>query len=522
MRGHLPYDAGARRPGDRLQPGLKWVRLPPASLSSKRPVPSGPRRACPVSGRSAGRVPCRESKPGRDRVVVAQLVEHQVVTLGVTGSTPVHNTPRSVMNRPLRDVREGDSTIVPEGDGRPDRSALVRIGASSGRDGRAKATRTDALKHADSAALRRRRGAADAGAGRGASAPCRRPPKRPATRRPGRLKRGSAHRRVTAGRPVPRRLFLIPRSSFFIRPSSCQTHEMGPPGVVRGPGGVAMFFFKRYTIRSFEMGLHFRDGEFRGLLGAGTHWFFDPLGKVAVEVVSRRAPFLVHEKLDLIVEVGRAEGPRRGARPRGRPAGARLGRPPVRAHPAAGPVRLLDGAARGPGRGGRRPPAAVRARGPEGHRAERVGARAARDGRGRPRLRGGAVPRRPLRRHARPGPVGLLEGRGGRARGGGRPPRGDARRAGPGDHERRQGHAPAERRGDLPRRRPAQGGLHGGRLQAGPLPRGPARAPRRRRGPRARRAARRQGGRGVGGRGTPRAAGRGARASRSRRSASAT
>jgi hypothetical protein len=27
------HDAGARRPGDRLQPGLKWVRLPPASLS---------------------------------------------------------------------------------------------------------------------------------------------------------------------------------------------------------------------------------------------------------------------------------------------------------------------------------------------------------------------------------------------------------------------------------------------------------------------------------------------------------
>jgi hypothetical protein len=28
-------DAGARRPGDRLQTGLKWVRLPPASLAAK-------------------------------------------------------------------------------------------------------------------------------------------------------------------------------------------------------------------------------------------------------------------------------------------------------------------------------------------------------------------------------------------------------------------------------------------------------------------------------------------------------
>jgi regulator of protease activity HflC (stomatin/prohibitin superfamily) len=74
------------------------------------------------------------------------------------------------------------------------------------------------------------------------------------------------------------------------------------------PGDVAMFFLKRYTIRSFEMGLHFRDGEFRGLLGAGTHWFFDPLGKVAVEVVSRRAPFLVHEKLDLIAKSGELKG----------------------------------------------------------------------------------------------------------------------------------------------------------------------------------------------------------------------
>jgi regulator of protease activity HflC (stomatin/prohibitin superfamily) len=69
-----------------------------------------------------------------------------------------------------------------------------------------------------------------------------------------------------------------------------------------------MFFLKRYKIRSFEMGLHFRDGEFRGLLCAGTHWFLDPLGRVAVEIVSRRAPFLTHEKLDLIVKSGDLKG----------------------------------------------------------------------------------------------------------------------------------------------------------------------------------------------------------------------
>ena len=67
-----------------------------------------------------------------------------------------------------------------------------------------------------------------------------------------------------------------------------------------------MFPFRRIKVRSYETGLHFRDGEFRGLLGAGTHWFFDPLGKVVVEIVSRRTPFLAHEKLGFLVEHGTA------------------------------------------------------------------------------------------------------------------------------------------------------------------------------------------------------------------------
>jgi len=69
-----------------------------------------------------------------------------------------------------------------------------------------------------------------------------------------------------------------------------------------------MLFFKRYQIRSYEVGLHFLGGEFRGLLGSGTHWLFDPFGRVAVEVVSQRAPFLAHEKLDLIVKAGPLKG----------------------------------------------------------------------------------------------------------------------------------------------------------------------------------------------------------------------
>ena len=69
-----------------------------------------------------------------------------------------------------------------------------------------------------------------------------------------------------------------------------------------------MMFLKRIKIRTFEMGLYFRDGEFRGLLGSGTHWLLDPLGKVRVDIVSRRDPWLVHKELDAIVKSGVLEG----------------------------------------------------------------------------------------------------------------------------------------------------------------------------------------------------------------------
>ena len=65
-----------------------------------------------------------------------------------------------------------------------------------------------------------------------------------------------------------------------------------------------MILFQRYKIRSYEMGLLFRDGEFRSLLGTGAHWFVDVLNKVRVDVVSQRDPWLVHEKLDLIIKSG--------------------------------------------------------------------------------------------------------------------------------------------------------------------------------------------------------------------------
>ncbi len=69
-----------------------------------------------------------------------------------------------------------------------------------------------------------------------------------------------------------------------------------------------MFPIKRFQIRSYEVGLHFRDGEFRGLLGEGTHWLFDPWNRAVVEVHSRRAPRFAHEKLDLIVATGELKG----------------------------------------------------------------------------------------------------------------------------------------------------------------------------------------------------------------------
>ena len=62
---------------------------------------------------------------------------------------------------------------------------------------------------------------------------------------------------------------------------------------------------KIVKIKKYDIGLHFRDGEFMGLLEPGWHWLFNPLGRVRVEVVSQsRAPWLAHEKLDMIVKSG--------------------------------------------------------------------------------------------------------------------------------------------------------------------------------------------------------------------------
>lgn len=66
--------------------------------------------------------------------------------------------------------------------------------------------------------------------------------------------------------------------------------------------------FKRIKIRSYEVGLKFSEGEFKSLLGAGTHWLFDPLGKTRVRVVSKRDPWLADDQLDVIVKSGALAG----------------------------------------------------------------------------------------------------------------------------------------------------------------------------------------------------------------------
>jgi len=65
-----------------------------------------------------------------------------------------------------------------------------------------------------------------------------------------------------------------------------------------------MFLIKTAKIRSYEIGLYFRDGEFEGLLEKGRHWFLDPFCRVKLSVVSQRNAWFAHEDLDMIVKSG--------------------------------------------------------------------------------------------------------------------------------------------------------------------------------------------------------------------------
>ena len=65
--------------------------------------------------------------------------------------------------------------------------------------------------------------------------------------------------------------------------------------------------FKFIKVAPHMGGLYFRADEFRGILDTGRYWFFDPLRRVRVDVHSLRAPWLMHEKLDVIVKSGALE-----------------------------------------------------------------------------------------------------------------------------------------------------------------------------------------------------------------------
>jgi regulator of protease activity HflC (stomatin/prohibitin superfamily) len=69
-----------------------------------------------------------------------------------------------------------------------------------------------------------------------------------------------------------------------------------------------MKMLKRIVIRSYEVGLKFREGKFKGLLGTGKHWIVDPLNKICVRVVSKRDPWLADDQLDVVVKSGMLNG----------------------------------------------------------------------------------------------------------------------------------------------------------------------------------------------------------------------
>ena len=61
---------------------------------------------------------------------------------------------------------------------------------------------------------------------------------------------------------------------------------------------------KKVLVRNYEVGLKFYQNEFQGIARSGTHWFLDPLHRTRIRVVSKRAPWLDDEQLDVIVKSG--------------------------------------------------------------------------------------------------------------------------------------------------------------------------------------------------------------------------
>ncbi|MBI1785419.1 slipin family protein [Candidatus Sumerlaeota bacterium] len=64
-----------------------------------------------------------------------------------------------------------------------------------------------------------------------------------------------------------------------------------------------MFIYRK--IGKYERGLHFRNGEFVGVLEPGRHFIFDPFAEQKVDVTNVRRTGLVHEAIDVIVKSGK-------------------------------------------------------------------------------------------------------------------------------------------------------------------------------------------------------------------------
>ena len=63
-----------------------------------------------------------------------------------------------------------------------------------------------------------------------------------------------------------------------------------------------------YKIKPHQIGLHFRDDQFVGVMGAGRHWTFDPILKQRVDIASTREVLLQHQLIADIVRVDRERG----------------------------------------------------------------------------------------------------------------------------------------------------------------------------------------------------------------------
>lgn len=61
---------------------------------------------------------------------------------------------------------------------------------------------------------------------------------------------------------------------------------------------------RHMKVKPHERGLLFREGEPVALLHPGVHWYFDPLLKLRLQIVSPRDPWLMHKDLELIVKSG--------------------------------------------------------------------------------------------------------------------------------------------------------------------------------------------------------------------------